>query len=165
MNTLEVKRLDSPLARGDRRPSRAVADRSPKAAEPHAVARATPQQAASPEASRLTSIPEPTRPPTPSDDSLVALPQPPALGEPLELISSRLPMSLRRSLSELTVALRVRGGGRVSQKQLPEQELLAVLVWLAGSADDPRAVERLGASLDAFRARRFAAAAEALSSR
>jgi hypothetical protein len=113
---------------------------------------------------RPASPPQPVEALAPPDDPLAALPQPPALDEPLELISSRLPTSLRRSLSDLTGALRSRDGRRFSQKQLPEQELLAVLVWLAGSAEDPRAVERLGHALDAFRARRFAAAAEALAS-
>jgi hypothetical protein len=102
-----------------------------------------------------------------SDDlgeQLARLPEPPTLDEPLELVSSRIPVSLRRSLSELTSALREQAGGRVSQKALPEQEVLAVLVWAAGSADDPDAVRRLERALKAFRARRFAAAAEQLSS-
>lgn len=55
-------------------------------------------------------------------------------------------------------------GGRVSQKALPEQEVLAVLVWAARSADDPDAVRRLERALRAFRASRFAAAAKQLSS-
>jgi|SRR5450755_4241922 hypothetical protein len=92
------------------------------------------------------------------------LPPPPALTEGLEMISSRLPVSLRRSLSELTIALRARADARTSQKALPEQEVLAVLIWLAGSAEDPAAVERLGHALDAFRAERYAAAAQALRS-
>jgi hypothetical protein len=93
------------------------------------------------------------------------LPDPPALGEPLELISSRLPGSLRRSLTELTAALRARGGERLSQKTLPEQEVLAVLIWLAGSPEDPDAVARLAAAVNDFRARRYSAAAEALRDR
>ena len=95
-------------------------------------------------------------------DPFDGLPDPPALNESLELLSTRLPTSLRRSLSELTGALRARDGERVSQKGLPEQEVLAVLIWLAGSAENSQAVARLGAALDAYRARRYAAAAEAL---
>ncbi|MGO9956709.1 MAG: hypothetical protein ACLP50_12105 [Solirubrobacteraceae bacterium] len=91
------------------------------------------------------------------------MPEPPPLDEPLELVSTRLPTSLRRSLSELTTALRARDGQRVSQKSLPEQEVIALLVWLAGAVDDPETITRLGAALDAFRARRYAAAARALS--
>ena len=94
----------------------------------------------------------------------VSLPDPPALDETLELISSRLPSSLRRSLTELTVVLRARSGERLSQKSLPEQEVLAVLIWAAGSPEDPDAVAKLAASLSEFRARRYAAAAVALRS-
>jgi hypothetical protein len=96
--------------------------------------------------------------------TLTHLPDPPALEEALELISSRLPASLRRSLTELTAALRSRSGERLSQKSLPEQEVLAVLIWAAGSAEDPEAVARLAAVASEFRARRYAAAAESLRS-
>jgi hypothetical protein len=97
-------------------------------------------------------------------DPLEGLPDPPVLNESLELLSTRLPISVRRSLSELTGALRARDGERVSQESLPEQEVLAVIIWLVGSAHDPQAVARLGAAIDAYRARRYAAAAEALRS-
>ena len=64
------------------------------------------------------------------------MPEPPPLDEPLELVSTRLPTSLRRSLSELTTALRARRAARLP-KSLPEQEVIALLVWLAGAVDDP----------------------------
>ena len=95
---------------------------------------------------------------------LGALPDPPPLSEPLELLSTRLPSSLRRSISELTTALRARGDTRQSQKALPEQEVLAVLIWLAGNADDPATIQRLGRALDTYRGRRYAAEARTLGS-
>lgn len=172
MTRLEVKRLDSPLRRSTSQPAAAA---EPKAATAPAAstaaagtrpARQTTRKRSprpAPESQRLRTVAD-----QPASDDLGAqlarLPGPPALDEPLELVSSRIPVSLRRSLSELTRALRDQTGGRVSQKALPEQEVLAVLVWAAGSADDPDAVRRLERALKAFRARRFAAAAEQLSS-
>ncbi|MFL5861213.1 MAG: hypothetical protein ACJ780_10575 [Solirubrobacteraceae bacterium] len=47
-------------------------------------------------------------------------------------------------MSELTTALRARGGTRQSQKALPEQEVLAVLIWLAGDPKDAATIQRLG---------------------
>ena len=96
--------------------------------------------------------------------NLSALPDPPPLSEPLELLSTRLPSSLRRSISDLTTALRARGDTRQSQKALPEQEVLAVLIWLAGDPDDPATIQRLGRALDTYRGRRYAAEARTLGS-
>jgi hypothetical protein len=165
MSRLEVKRLDSPLARSTGRPSDAAEDARPH--EQRQQATPTPRPKRQPDQDRskpkLASVPE-SQPDTPAatTDVLDGLPNPPALTESLELLSTRLPISLRRSLSEFTSALRTRDGARVSQKSLPEQEVLAVLIWLAGSAENPQAVARLGAALDAYRARRYAAAAQAL---
>jgi hypothetical protein len=173
MTRLEVKRLDSPLRRSSSDPVTPAAE--PEAAPAtakapaatagaqHARKRSRKRSPAAPESPRVSTVAEQGR----SDDlgdELARLPEPPELDESLELVSSRIPVSLRRSLSELTGALREQGGGRVSQKGLPEQEVLAVLVWAAGSADDPEAVQRLERTLKAYRARRFAAAAEKLSS-
>jgi hypothetical protein len=168
MSNLKIKRLDSPLARGtqtaappakqhpttapprrERQPQPAAGERRPSSAKLAAVAA---QDTAAEDSSRDVSPP----------DDLDGLPDPPLLTEPLELLSTRLPVSLRRAISDMTVALRARQGGRASQKALPEQEVLATLVWLAGSADDPAAVDRLGRSLAAYRARRYAAEARAL---
>lgn len=163
MSRLEVKRLDSPLARNTRPRDRPAEDEQPREQQPEAASRPERRPAVEPSKPRLASVPQspPDRSPA-NSDPLEALPHPPALNESLELLSTRLPVSLRRSLSELTGALRSRDGERVSQKSLPEQEVLAVIIWLAGSAQDPQVVARLGAALDAYRARRYAAAAEAL---
>lgn len=164
MTRLEVKRLDSPLARNTGRHDSPAEDEQPREQQPEAASRPERRPAVvEPSKPRLASVPQsrPDRSPA-NSDPLEALPDPPALNESLELLSTRLPVSLRRSLSELTGALRSRDGERVSQKSLPEQEVLAVIIWLAGSAQDPQVVARLGAALDAYRARRYAAAAEAL---
>lgn len=161
---LKVKRLDSPLTRHTGvDEQRAQPESSPPTPPPTPPAK--PRQRPAPaDAPHLTSVAT-----EPSEDSAAptahsSLPDPPPLDETLDLISSRLPSSLRRSLSELTAALRVRSGERLSQKSLPEQEVLAVLIWAAGSADDPDAVARLATNLNDFRARRYAAAAQALRS-
>jgi hypothetical protein len=164
MSRLEVKRLDSPLTRGTRRPSdRGEGNPQPDDEKPEATPRSKRRPAGESTKPRLASVPQtPPEAQAAKSDPFDLLPDPPALNESLELLSTRLPTSLRRSLSELTGALRARGGERVSQKGLPEQEVLAVLIWLAGSAESSQAVVRLGAALDAYRARRYAAAAEAL---
>jgi hypothetical protein len=164
MSRLEVKRLDSPLDRSTRRPVDPADDGQPHE-ENQREATSQPKRRPAEDRGkpRLASVPQAPRHATAaSSDSLEGLPDPPALNESLELLSTRLPTSLRRSLSEFTGSLRTRDGERVSQKSLPEQEVLAVLVWLAGSSQNPQAVARLGAALDAYRARRYAAAAEAL---
>jgi hypothetical protein len=176
MTRLEVKRLDSPLRRSSSQPAAPAAEQdTAPAPSPPELSTATAGASAASKGSRKRSpapAPESRRLSTVAGrggsddlgDELARLPEPPELDESLELVSSRIPVSLRRLLSELTNALREQGGGRVSQKGLPEQEVLAVLVWAAGSADDPEAVRRLERTLKAYRARRFAAAAEKLSS-
>ena len=173
MTRLAVKRLDSPLRRSSSQPTAPAAEEEiapapTEVSEALAAARPTSTRSrnrapgSAPESQRLSAVDDQDG----SDElrvELARLPAPPELDESLELVSSRIPGSLRRSLSDLTSALRQQGGGRVSQKGLPEQEVLAVLVWAAGSADDPEAVRRLERTLKAYRARRFAAAAEKLS--
>jgi len=162
MSRLEIKRLDSPLARSTRGPADPADEERPHEEQQEAPRpkRRPAEQRSKP---RLASVPQaPPDATAAGSDPLESLHDPPALNESLELLSTRLPISLRRSLSEFTGALRTRDGQRVSQKSLPEQEVLAVLIWLAGSAQDAQAVARLGAALDGYRARRYAAAAEAL---
>jgi len=161
MSKLEVKRIDSPLAR-----DRTTATETP-AAEPPAKPARTPRPRASRSraGAELASVPTAPDPRGHDPAALHGLPEPPPLHEPLELLSSRIPTSLRRSLTDLTAALRARGDGRQTQKALPEQEVLALLVWLAGSPDDPDAVARLSRALDAYRAGRYAAAAHELGHR
>ena len=160
-SALTIKRLDSPLSRNTR-PDQQQAE--PEPASPTTPPAKPQQRAATPVVPRLSSIATESSDDTAAPATRPSLPDPPALEETLELISSRLPSSLRRSLSELTAALRARSGERLSQKSLPEQEILAVLIWAAGSADDPDAVDRLAANLNDYRARRYAAAAQALRS-
>lgn len=163
MSRLEVKRLDSPLARNTGGRDPLAEDEQPPERQPQAASRPQRRPVAASSKARLATVPQsPPDGEAASPDLLDGLPAPPSLNESLELLSTRLPISLRRSLSELTAALRARHGERVSQKSLPEQEVLAVIIWLAGSARDPWAIARLGAALDAYRARRYAAAAEAL---
>lgn len=166
--TLKINRIDSPLARTPDppptprpEPQQPIEAPQPSKKPPRAPARARRQPT-------LATVPAPeaaddleTRN-APADPWLAGVADPPPLGESLELLSTRLPTSLRRSVSDMTVALRTRHGGRASQKSLPEQEILAVLIWLAGSPHDPEAVERLGRAVDAYRAQRYAAAARAL---
>jgi hypothetical protein len=161
MTELKVKRLDSPLAR--RTPP---ADENEQDKPAPAPRRARPVAAPKP---ALTSVPEAEdtqqqHGPDATGSNLSALPDPPPLSEPLELLSTRLPSSLRRSISDLTTALRARGDTRQSQKALPEQEVLAVLIWLAGDPDDPATIQRLGRALDTYRGRRYAAEARTLGS-
>ena len=165
MSRLEIKRLDSPLARSTRAP-RPIPPKTSSHTRSSRKHRHDPsggprQNAASPgwPACRR-------RRPTPtaaSSDPLEGLPDPPA--------SERVARASLHPAPDLAASIALRAhrracghddGERVSQKSLPEQEVLAVLIWLAGSAQDPQAVARLGAALDAYRARRYAAAAEAL---
>jgi hypothetical protein len=163
MTELKVKRLDSPLARR----ASSAADENEQEKPAPAPRRARPAAARKPAA--LTSVPEADdtqqhRGPDADGNTLSALPDPPPLSEQLELLSTRLPSSLRRSISDLTTALRARGDTRQSQKALPEQEVLAVLIWMAGDPDDPAAIQRLGRALDTYRGRRYAAEARTLGS-
>ena len=87
--------------------------------------------------------------------------EPPALNERVELVSTRLPVSLSRALDRHTRALRDRHD-LASQKALPMQEVLAAVVWALGDPEDEAAVDRLDAVYRGYRARRMAAAARAL---
>jgi len=161
MTELKVKRLDSPLGRRTT-PANENEQDNPAPAPRRARPAAAPKPA-------LTSVPEKEdtqqqNGPDANRRTLSALPDPPPLSEPLELLSTRLPSSLRRSISDLTMALRARGDTRQSQKALPEQEVLAVLIWLAGDPDDPATIQRLGRALDTYRSRRYAAEARTLGS-
>ena len=129
MSNLKIKRLDSPLARGtqtaappakqqpttapprrERQPQPAAGERRPSSAKLAAVAV---QDTAAEDSSRDVS---------PVPDDLDGLPDPPLLTEPLELLSTRLPISLRRAISDMTVALRARQGGRqLAQRQSSAQ--------------------------------------------
>lgn len=162
MSRLEVKRLDSPLARSNHGPTDPADDKQTHEDQQETTSRPKRPLAAERSKPKLTSVPQAPPATAAGSDPLEGLPDPPTLNESLELLSTRLPTSLRRSLSEFTGALRTRDGERVSQKSLPEQEVLALLIWLAGSPQNPEAVARLAAALDLYRARRFAAAAEAL---
>ncbi len=153
MSGLNVTRLDSPLRRDHApekpAPARASATRrAPRPARAPAKAPAAPSGAPAAVSEALSG-------------PAGRLPDPPALNEALEGFSSRLPSSLRQSLADMTTALRARSGER-SQKGLSEQEVLAVAIWALGSASDPDAVEQFAVRLAEFRARRFAAEAEAL---
>ena len=158
MSKLEIKRIDSPLARDRARATEAPAAEPPAKSAPPSRRRA-PRPRPGTEPAGL-----PASPDAPGHDRapLGGLPAPPPLHEPLELLSTRIPSSLRRNLSDLTAALRARGTGRQTQKVLPEQEVLALLVWLAGSPEDSQAVARLSRALDTYRAGRYAAAAREL---
>jgi hypothetical protein len=83
------------------------------------------------------------------------------LDERLELVSTRLPVSLSRALERHTRALRDRHE-QGSQKALPMQEVLAAALWALGDPEDDAAVDRLDAIYRSYRARRMAAAALAL---
>src|ERR1700733_2963927 len=130
MTRLEVKRLDSPLRRSSSQPTAAAAEEEiapapARGSKASAAARPTSKRSrnrtprSEPDSHRLSAVSDQDG----SDElraELARLPAPPELDESLELVSSRIPVSLRRSLSELTSALREQGVGRVSQKGLPE---------------------------------------------
>lgn len=163
MSPLKVNRLDSPLARSAGTDQRRARPEKPVEASRRSTPTGRVSEARPQVALESVSVPDADEiSPVTAESLLEALPDPPPLAETLELLSTRLPSSLRRQVSDFTAALRGRDGGRVSQKALPEQEVLAVLIWLAGSADDPDAIRRLSHALDAYRARRYAAEARAL---
>jgi hypothetical protein len=94
-----------------------------------------------------------------SDDRLG---DPPALDEQLEFVSGRVPSSLANRLNLMTQAVRERQSSRASQKGLPQQEVLAVLLWALGDPDDPENVNALLDLHARYRARRYAQAAQSL---
>ncbi len=79
-------------------------------------------------------------------------------------MSHRVPESLKVNLGRFTRALRERrsAGVPVSQKTLPEQEILALALWLLGDPHNDQDLERVAAAHDDYRASQLAAAAEAL---
>jgi hypothetical protein len=105
--------------------------------------------------------PAPTDPSHTQSPSLAPLWEPPPLSERAELVSTRLPASLTRALELHTRALRDRHA-TPSQKGLPMQEVLAAIVWAVGDPEDETAAERLDGIYRSYRARRMAAAAQAL---
>jgi hypothetical protein len=158
MSGLKVRRLDSPLAR-----TQPASEPKTAPAEAPDGASMSEGTASAPGERSLRVAPVTSAQSTEIAEVASGLPEPPPLEEGLELLSTRLPISLRRTLSELTTALRARNG-LVSQKGLPEQEVLAMLIWAAGSPEDLETIERLDGLLSEFRARRYTAAAEALRS-
>jgi len=100
----------------------------------------------------------------PGPASAAQLAAPPALEERLALVSHRVPESLKVNLGHFTRVLRERRGGRapVSQKTLPEQEVLALALWLLGDPPNAQGLERIAAAHDEYRAGQLAAAANAL---
>lgn len=176
---LKVTHLDSPLRRSDSAPiEESVHSGTPRdlesAVESPEVAASAPVaagSAAGPADSgsakprrRRPAGPRATPPMTASDDGRSALQDlwsPPALDERVELVSTRLPVSLARALERHTRALRDRHDVG-SQKALPMQEVLAAVVWALGAPDTEDAVDRLDTIYRSYRARRMAAAAKAL---
>ena len=86
---------------------------------------------------------------------------PPPADGPMELLGLRIPADMRDDLREITQQLRRRGGTAVSQKRLPEQEVLAMALWLLGSPEDAEAMKQVGQLHDRFRRRRLVAELEA----
>lgn len=158
---LRVKRLDSPLAHvgataTDEPPPEEKLPMSP--AKPPLEAEANGEERAVAEA-----VPPAKRTRAISDRASV-FPAPPPLDEPLDYVSGRVPASLAQRLNAMTLALRERQPTRASQKGLPQQEILAVLLWAMGESDDPEAVDALAELHARYRAGRYAAAAEQLGS-
>lgn len=148
---LKVTRIDSPLTRGQE-PQPSTTDPGPRP-----VPRQASDTAQAPPA-RLDERRSPS--PTPTAPLLA----PPALEERLALVSHRVPESLKVNLGHFTRALRERrgGGAPVSQKTLPEQEVLALALWLLGDPRNDQNLERIAAAHDDYCANQLTAAAEAL---
>ena len=176
MASLKVTHLDSPLRRSDgesAQEKRPDIDPPPSDAEensssPGVVARPpeaapTPRRRSRPRYRAATEAPIATS----SKDAWPPAQgfwEPPAMDERVELVSTRLPVSLSRALDRHTRALRDRHD-LASQKALPMQEVLAAVVWALGDPEDEVAVDRLDAIYRGYRARRMAAAARALEQR
>ncbi len=156
---LRVKRLDSPLARNGvvamepvgagEEPAAASSDADPVADGVTSVAPLAPPGQAGREGGSPPGTPQ-------------RLTTPPPLEEPLEFVSGRVPASLAQRLNAMTLALRQRQPTRASQKGLPQQEVLAVILWALGDPDDAEAVDGLVDLHARYRAARYAAAAEKL---
>jgi len=147
---LKVTRIDSPLARG-----------GPPSSVPDASSRTEPRPTSGPAQTPPTRLHE-RRPSSPTPAAHPAAP--PLLEERLALVSHRVPESLKVNLGRFTRALRDRrrAGGPVSQKTLPEQEVLALALWLLGDPRNDQDLERIVAAHDDYRASQLTAAAEAL---
>lgn len=148
---LKVTRIDSPLARGQ--------EPQPPTTDPD------PLPAPRPASDNAQAPPirlDERRSPSPTPAAQLAAP--PALEERLALVSHRVPESLKVNLGHFTRALRERrgGGAPVSQKTLPEQEVLALALWLLGDPHNEQDLERIAAAHDEYRAGQLAAAADAL---
>jgi hypothetical protein len=152
---LKVTRIDSPLGRRG-------ASAAPAAAKP------APRTRRERESGAKSAADNPGQRGRPPEQQRVGPRRsPPSLDEALALMSHRVPESLRVNLSLFTRALRERrgAGSPVSQKTLPEQEILALAIWMLGdprSADD---LERIAEAHDDYRAQQLAAAAAALTNR
>jgi len=173
MTSLKVTHLDSPLRRSDgesAQEKRPDIDPPPSGAEensssPRVVARPpeaapTPRRRSRPRRRAAAEAPAATS----SKDAWPPAQgfwEPPALDERVELVSTRLPVSLSRALDRHTRTLRDRHD-LTSQKALPMQEVLAAVVWALGDPEDEAAVDRLDAIYRGYRARRMAAAARTL---
>jgi hypothetical protein len=176
---LKVTHLDSPLRRSDadaEREKRPASNSAPPAeaeagsSSPGVVARPPTAVPTSPRRSRPrrdVGAETPAATAASANDPWPPLEgfwAPPTLDERVELISTRLPVSLSRALERHTRALRDRHD-LGSQKALPMQEVLAALVWALGDPQDEAAADRLDAIYRSYRARRMAAAARALEQR
>jgi hypothetical protein len=164
MSDLKVTRLDSPLRRRPEPPPRAEetvardSEAAPTAPRPaHRRQPAPPVTAANGTRPRPAAA-EQAKPA--ARDHVVRRPDPPPADEMLTLLSARLPESLRARLAAFTAALRTReGSGHVSQKALPEQEVLALAVWALGDPNNPSAIDALARVRSDWHARRHAARA------
>jgi hypothetical protein len=173
---LRIKRVDSPL-RSSRPPQTETPEQGPEQqpqVEPETApdsAKATTRQsepktetsngATTTKTSQRRQAPKKQRrsQPRQTDDRLG---DPPAFDEQLEFVSGRVPSSLANRLNLMTQAVRERQSSRASQKGLPQQEVLAVLLWALGDPDDPENVNALLDLHARYRARRYAQAAQSL---
>ena len=146
--------IDSPPAAGSDGGSSPGVVARPPAATPTPRRRSRPRRRAAAEAPVAT-LSKDTWPPA------QGFWEPPAMDERVELVSTRLPVSLSRALDRHTRALRDRHD-LPSQKALPMQEVLAAVVWALGDPEDEAAVDRLDTVYRSYRARRMTAAARAL---
>jgi hypothetical protein len=85
----------------------------------------------------------------------------PSFEEQSDMLGVRVPAALRESLRKWVVVLRQRLGTGVSQKRLPEQEVVAFLLWMLGDADDPERVDHIEELFREFRKRRHEVSAQA----
>ena len=170
-DTLRVRRVDSPLRRGDSASTVRSAKPRPKQAPRRGegadnptndvetsdgVAHAAPGDTGAVLVSRAHAPVDPAEP-----GPAIAY-APPPLEERRELISARLPESLARRPAQMAAKLRQRGLG-ASQKALPTQDLIAVALWATmGDPDDPEALDAFERLLLEYRGRQYAEAGSRL---